>query len=157
MSTEAFEFRPIGIVHSPYRTKEETPIQSRYSDARGEIEIFEEYADGLKDLEGFSHIWVLYVFHKSEGHSLHVKPYLDDELRGVFACRAPRRPNPIGMSLVELLERRNNMLLIKGLDMLDGTPVLDIKPYINEFDEMENIRTGWIKGRASSGAGQKGG
>lgn len=151
------ELKPIGVVRSPYKTQSDAPIQSRLSDDEAEIEIYEEYGDGLKDIEGFSHIWVLFHFHKSEGFALHVKPYLDDELRGVFACRAPRRPNPIGMSLVELEKREGNILKIRGLDMLDGTPVLDIKPYVGVFDEDTDIRIGWLEGKAHDGRGKKGG
>ncbi len=151
------ELKPIGIVHSPYKTMSDAPVQPSFSDDEGEIEIFEEYADGLKDIEGFSHIWVIFQFHKSEGYGLHVTPYLDDELRGVFACRAPRRPNPIGMSLVELVEREGNILKIRGLDMLDETPVLDIKPYVGVFDEDTNVRIGWLEGKANGGREKKGG
>ncbi len=151
------EFEPVGVVHSPYKEKKDAPIQPRFSDTEGEIEIFEEFADGLKDIDGFSHIWVLFEFHRSEGFDLHVRPYLDDELRGVFACRTPRRPNPIGMSLVRLVGRSGNILKISGLDMLNGSPVLDIKPYVNTFDEEEDVRIGWLEGKAQQGKGKKGG
>jgi tRNA-Thr(GGU) m(6)t(6)A37 methyltransferase TsaA len=151
------EFVPIGTVHSSYKTKSEAPIQPRFSEAEGEIEVFEEFADGLKDIEGFSHIWVLFHFHASEGYDLCTTPYLDDELRGVFACRSPRRPNAIGMSLVRLIERKGNILRIKGLDMIDGTPVIDIKPYVGEFDESEDIRIGWLEGKVHKANVTRGG
>ncbi len=151
------EFKPIGKVHSPYKEKATAPIQPKYSDEFGKIEIFPEFADGLKDLEGFSHIWVIFVFHKSEGYDLHVKPYLDEEARGVFACRAPRRPNPIGMSLVKLENISDNILNIKGLDMLDGSPVLDIKPYVGDFDEFSDVRIGWLEGKVQQAPDKTGG
>jgi tRNA-Thr(GGU) m(6)t(6)A37 methyltransferase TsaA len=152
-----YAFKPIGVVRSPYRSRAEAPIQARHSDAEGTIEIFEEFEEGLKDLEGFSHIWVLYLFHESDDYSLQVRPYLDDGARGVFACRAPRRPNPIGLSAVRLLSRQGNILRVKGLDMLDGTPVLDIKPYVPEFDTDEEIRLGWLEGKAGFAKDAKGG
>lgn len=151
------EFKPIGVVHSPYESLSEAPIQPRFSDAEAKIEIFPKYADGLKDIEGFSHIWVIFHLHAVEGYELHVKPYLDDTPRGVFACRAPRRPNSIGISLVKLVEREDNILKIKGLDMIDGTPVIDIKPYVEVFDEAEDIRMGWLEDKTRMGKGAKGG
>jgi len=151
------EFKPIGVVHSPYKSLSEAPIQPRFSDAEATIEIFQEYAEGLKDIEGFSHIWVLFHMHAAEGYELHVKPYLDDEKRGVFACRAPRRPNPIGISLVRLVGREGNILKIRGLDMIDGTPVIDIKPYVSVFDEDDDIRIGWLEGKAHKGKDARGG
>ena len=151
------EFKPIGTVHSPYKEKTDAPIQPKFSEEHGQIEIFPEFTDGLKDLEGFSHIWVLFVFHKSEGFKLQVKPYLDDVERGVFACRTPRRPNPIGMSLVKLENRKDNILNVKGLDMLDGSPVLDIKPYIGEFDELSDVKIGWLQDKVQQASGKKGG
>jgi tRNA-Thr(GGU) m(6)t(6)A37 methyltransferase TsaA len=151
------QFEPVGVVRSPYRTKREAPIQPRFSEEEALIEIFGEFAEGLKDIEGFSHIWVLFHFHESEGFDLCTKPYLDDEERGVFACRSPRRPNPIGMSLVKLVGREGNMLRIKGLDMIDGTPVIDIKPYVDFFDEDEEIRIGWLEGKAEKAKQAKGG
>ncbi|MDY6932399.1 MAG: tRNA (N6-threonylcarbamoyladenosine(37)-N6)-methyltransferase TrmO, partial [Halobacteriota archaeon] len=107
-------------------------------------EIFEEYEEGLSDLDGFSHIILIFAFHKSNGFSLKVKPFLDDSVRGLFATRSPRRPNKIGMSIVNLIEIKGNILSVKGVDMIDGTPLLDIKPYIPEFDERDDVRTGWL-------------
>lgn len=140
-----FELKPIGVIRSPYKTSAEIPIQAYLSEEEGEIEVINEYVEGLKDIEGFSHIVILYIFHKSQGYSLHVKPYLDTHLRGVFATRHPRRPNPIGISIVRLLERKGNILRIKGMDVLDGTPLVDIKPYVLQFDDRENIKMGWLE------------
>lgn len=151
------EFTPIGTVHSPYRELTDAPIQPRYSDEMGQVEIYPEFADGLSDLGEFSHVWIIFIFHKSGGYELHVKPYLDEEKKGVFACRAPRRPNPIGMSLVRLESIDGNILNIKGLDMLDGTPVLDIKPYVADFDESQDASIGWLRGRVQDAPGKRGG
>ncbi|MBN2014960.1 MAG: tRNA (N6-threonylcarbamoyladenosine(37)-N6)-methyltransferase TrmO [Candidatus Altiarchaeota archaeon] len=142
-----FELKPIGIIHSPYRNLEEIQIQASMSEAIGKIEVFREYEPGLKDIEGFSHIIILYLFHKSEDYKLHVKPYLDTGLRGVFATRFPRRPNPIGLSIVRLIEREKNVLKVEGIDVLDGTPLLDIKPYVPEFDDRKSIEIGWLEGK----------
>ena len=140
-------FRPIGIIHSPYKTKEETPCQGYRSHEEGEVEVFEEFEEGLADLDGFSHIILLYLFHKSDSYSLKVKPFLDDSLRGLFATRHPRRPNPIGLSVVKLLSRRKNILRIAETDILDGTPLLDIKPYVPQFDQREKVKVGWLEGK----------
>ena len=139
------ELKSIGVIRSPYKNKEDIPIQAYRSEEEGEIEVFKEYKEGLKDIEGFSHIIILYIFHKSEGYSLHVKPYLDPNLRGLFATRYPDRPNPIGISTVRLLEREGNILKIKGMDVIDGTPLIDIKPYVPRFDEREEVKVGWLE------------
>lgn len=139
------ELKPIGIIHSPYKTKEDIPIQAYRSEDVGEIEIFKEYEKGLNDIEGFSHIIIVYIFHKSHGYSLHVKPFLDPSLRGLFATRHPNRPNPIGISTVRLLKRKVNILKIKGMDVIDGTPLVDIKPYVPRFDERKEARYGWLE------------
>jgi len=137
--------KPIGIIHTPYKTTKEIPCQGYRSKEIGEIEVFNEYGEGLTDIEGFSHIVVLYSFHKSEPYTLLVKPFLDDRLRGLFATRAPKRINPIGLSVVKLLERKGNILRITEVDMLDGTPLIDIKPYVPRFDEREDVRIGWLE------------
>jgi tRNA-Thr(GGU) m(6)t(6)A37 methyltransferase TsaA len=139
--------KPIGIIHSPFKHREDTPIQPSRSDAIGEIEVFKEYQEGLEDIEGFSHIILIYWFHKSRGHRLKVKPFLDEKLRGLFATRAPRRPNQIGLSVVRLLRRKENILSVKGIDVIDGTPLLDIKPYVPDFESYEKIKIGWLKGK----------
>ena len=140
--------KPIGILHSPFTDKNQTPIQSTRSQVSGYVEVFPEFAEGLKDLEGFSHIILLYIFHQSDGYTLQVKPFLDDRLRGLFATRHPCRPNPIGLSIVRLLTRRGNILNVEGVDMLDGTPLLDIKPFVPEFDVRTNVKTGWYAQRS---------
>lgn len=138
---------PIGVIHSPFTDKSKTPIQPSRSTAKGTIEIFSDFIEGLADVEGFSHIILLYVFHQSSGYELQVKPFLDNQLRGLFATRHPCRPNPIGMSIVRLLRCRNNVLEIDGVDVLDNTPLLDIKPYVPDFDLRTGERTGWYEVR----------
>ncbi len=142
-----YVFKAIGTIRTPFRDKDDMPIQSARSQATGQVEIAPEYAGGLKDIEGLSHIILLYVFDRSNGYALEVKPFLDDALHGVFSTRYPRRPNPIGMSIVKLLSRRGNVLEFEGADMLDGTPLLDIKPYIPEFDVREVSGVGWYGSR----------
>ena len=134
---------PIGVIHSPFTDKSHTPIQASRSKARGVVDVYTEFAEGLQDLDGFSHIFLLYAFHESSGYSLLVKPFLDDRLHGLFATRYPARPNPIGLSIVRLIARQGNTLEIEGVDMLDGTPLLDIKPYVPDFDIRTDTRNGW--------------
>ncbi|OGN89533.1 MAG: tRNA (N6-threonylcarbamoyladenosine(37)-N6)-methyltransferase TrmO [Chloroflexi bacterium RBG_13_48_10] len=143
-----FMMKPIGILHSPFTVKEQTPIQPTRSNALGWAEVFPEFAEGLEGLEGFSHIFLLYVFHQSDEFCLMVQPFLDDKLHGLFATRYPSRPNPIGLSIVRLMARRENILDIEGVDMLDGTPLLDIKPYVTDFDVHSNVKTGWYAQRS---------
>ena len=143
-----YTLKQIGVIHSPFRDKAQTPIQPNRSQARGQVEVFPEYAPGLQDLEGFSHIYLLYAFHLSEGCALRVQPFLDDEEHGLFATRHPCRPNPLGLSVVRLLARRDNILDIEGVDVLDGTPLLDIKPYIPDFDVRTDVKTGWYVNRS---------
>ena len=141
------ECRPIGFIHSPFKERRGTPIQpTRGRGVRGTVEIMPEYADGLADLNGFSHVVLIYIFHRSQGFDLRVTPFLDTEKRGLFATRAPRRPNPIGLSVVRLIGIEDNRLLIEDLDILDGTPLLDIKPYVPEFDHRTEVREGWLEG-----------
>jgi len=142
-----FEIHPIGVVVSPYTKPEDVPIQASRSTACGKLMIFDEYAEGLKDLEGFSHITILYRFHLSSDEPLLVKPFLDDAPRGVFATRSPSRPNRIGVSTVKLISRHENVLEVEGLDVLDGTPLLDIKPYVPQFDNRAATSIGWLKKR----------
>jgi tRNA (adenine37-N6)-methyltransferase len=142
---------PIGIIHSPHQRAEGTPIQAAMATGvRGTVEVLPEYAAGLRDLEGFERIWLVYWFDRAKPAELVVTPYLDTTPRGLFATRAPCRPNPIGLSCVRLLEVRENILHVEGLDILDGTPLLDIKPYIPAFDAFEAKRIGWCaEGRGS--------
>ena len=109
------------------------------------MEVFDNYVDGLMDLEGFSHIILLYLFHRSHGYNLQVVPYLDTKPRGLFATRAPKRPNAIGLSVVRLERIEHGILHIQNVDILDGTPLLDIKPYVPEFDAAVEVRTGWLE------------
>lgn len=139
--------KPIGIIRSPFKKKKGTPIQPFRSKAIGSIEVFNEYKEGLSDIEGFSHIILIYKFHKSRGYRLRVKPFLDDKLRGLFATRYPRRPNQIGLSVVKLLKRKGNILFVKNIDVVDGTPLLDIKPYVSDIVPKEKIQIGWLKGK----------
>jgi tRNA-Thr(GGU) m(6)t(6)A37 methyltransferase TsaA len=143
-----FIMRPIGVIHSPFTDKNQTPIQPSRSQAIGQVEVYPEFAEGLQDVEGFSHVILLYVFHCSTGYSLRVKPFLDDTLHGLFATRYPCRPNPIGLSIVRLKAQHDNVLEIEGVDVLDGTPLLDIKPYVPDFDAQENVRVGWYETRS---------
>jgi tRNA-Thr(GGU) m(6)t(6)A37 methyltransferase TsaA len=143
-----FIMKPIGIIHSPFTEKREMPIQASRSQSTGSVEVYPEFMDGLKDLDGFSHIIIFYIFHQSTGFSLHVKPFLDDHERGLFATRYPARPNPIGISIVELENVQANYLTVKGIDVLDGTPLLDIKPYVPDFDVRLEVRTGWYETRS---------
>lgn len=145
---ESFSLKPIGVIHTPFKEARGTPIQPDRSDgARGKVELYPEYVRGLKDLDGFSHITLLYYFHFSKGFELEVIPYLDDKKRGLFATRAPRRPNPIGLSVVKLDKIENNILHIINVDMIDGTPLLDIKPYVRNFDSAEDHKIGWLENR----------
>jgi len=137
--------RPIGIIRSPHRDPAGTPIQPRYAEgAVGRAELLPEYAEGLQDIDGFSHLHVLYFMHRAGAVRLMVKPYLQDTLRGVFATRAPARPNPIGLSIVRLVGRSGSVLHLADVDMLDGTPLLDIKPYARRFDVFDVKRSGWL-------------
>ncbi|MFH1687651.1 MAG: tRNA (N6-threonylcarbamoyladenosine(37)-N6)-methyltransferase TrmO [bacterium] len=146
---ETITLTPIGVIHTPFKQPKGTPIQPRRAGgAEGTIEILPEFVEGLADLDGFSHIVLLYHFHLSTGYRLKVVPFLDDCERGLFATRAPRRPNPIGLSVVRLDHIEGNVLFIRDVDMVDGTPLLDIKPYVPDFDDAGDIRIGWLEGRA---------
>jgi len=143
-----FKLKSIGIVHSPFKKKEDIDSK-KYADSggfdsvHGELELFKEFEEGLKDIEGFSHLVVLFAFHESEGYRLHTKPLLDDSLRGVFSTRSPNRPNPIGMTVVKVIERKGNSLKVSGIDMIEGTPILDVKPYTTR-DQKSSIKLGWL-------------
>jgi tRNA-Thr(GGU) m(6)t(6)A37 methyltransferase TsaA len=147
------EFTPIGIVRSPFETLDNMPIQpSGAKGIEGTADIFEEFRAGLADLDGFSHVILLYHFHRSSSFSLSVVPFMDSAARGLFATRAPRRPNQIGLSVVELIEIRAGILHIRNIDIVDGTPLLDIKPYVPEFDAPEKARIGWLETRVRAAA-----
>jgi tRNA-Thr(GGU) m(6)t(6)A37 methyltransferase TsaA len=141
----SISYQPIGTIHSPFEGIERVPIQpAAASGIRGTVEVFSEFTAGLRDVQGFSHIILLYHFHRVTQARLTVVPFLDDEPRGVFATRAPSRPNPIGLSIVRLLGTEGNVLHVENIDIVDGTPLLDIKPYIPAFDHNEAERTGWL-------------
>ena len=151
---ERLTLDPVGIIHSEHHEPQRTPIQPVCADgSRGRVEIFTQYAGALDDIEGFSHLHLIYWLHRAAeiagsiaGPSpLKVMPFLDDVPRGVFATRAPVRPNPLGLSVVRLLERRGAELLVEDLDVLDGTPLLDIKPYVESFDLRLGTRGGWTE------------
>ena len=132
------------------------PIQpAGAAGVQGTVEVFEQYRPGLKDLDGFSHIILLFHFHRSDSFKLEVVPFLDTEPRGLFSTRAPKRPNPIGLSVVELDKIEGGVLHIRNVDILDGTPLLDIKPYVPEFDTQVNVRTGWLEKARKSVASRK--
>jgi tRNA-Thr(GGU) m(6)t(6)A37 methyltransferase TsaA len=144
MTEAVITYRPIGVIRSDHLVEDRTPIQPAYaSGCRGRAEVFPPFAGGLRDLEGFSHVYLIYHFHRCGPARLLVKPFLQDVERGVFATRAPCRPNAIGLSIVELVRREGNVLYIDRVDILDGTPLLDIKPYAARFDRIEATRNGW--------------
>lgn len=142
-------FKPIGTIHSPFQKKEDIK-RSRNTDPkgfgsiRGELEVFEEYAEGLQDLDGFSHIILIFAFHKSGERKLHAHPPHNGKRRGVFSTRSPNRPNPIGVTVLRLLRRDKNRLHVQGVDMIEGTPILDIKPYTPR-DQKPEARFGWLE------------
>ena len=139
-------YRQIGVIRSPFAEAKDTPIQPAGAvGVNGTVEVFQVYTPALKDLEGFSHIILLYHFHLSAGYSPSVKPFLDGEHRGLFSTRSPRRPNPIGLSVVRLVGIEDNVLHIQDIDIIDGTPLLDIKPYVPDFDIREVQRFGWLE------------
>lgn len=140
------EFQTIGVIHTPFTELESMPIQpAGAAGVEGTVEVFEEYRAGLKDLDGFSHIILLYHFHRSRGFEPHVVPFMDSQPRGVFATRARSRPNPIGLSVVRLNRIEDGVLHIENVDILDDTPLVDIKPYVPEFDTQVDVRTGWLE------------
>lgn len=150
-------FTPIGVIHSEHTVPEKTPIQPIYAqECFGTANIYAEYADGLKDLEGFSHVYLLYHMHRAKPTKLIVKPFLQDSEHGVFATRFPARPNTVGLSVAELIERRGNILHLKGVDILDETPLIDIKPYSAKFDHIQATRNGWMDEVSEAEAIQRG-
>lgn len=143
---ETIIINPIGIIRTPHTDIKNMPIQPIAAEGiKGYIEIFPQYVNGLKDIDGFSHITLLYHFHKINGYELEVVPFMDVESRGIFSCKAPKRPNAIGMSTVKLLGVENNKLYIEQVDMLDGTPLIDIKPFYPRYDNRENVKIGWLE------------
>jgi tRNA-Thr(GGU) m(6)t(6)A37 methyltransferase TsaA len=142
---------PIGTIATPFTALEQMPIQPKgAADVEGRLILDPEYAEGLKDLEGFSHVYVIYHFHEATRTELTVTPFMDTRQRGVFATRSPLRPSHIGMSVTRVVAITDNIVTVKGIDVLDGTPLIDIKPYIPQFDSVENVRTGWMTKDAQS-------
>jgi len=140
------KYKPIGVIHSPFKEPKGIPIQPAGAQGiDGTVELFPEYTEGLKDVEGFSHLILIYHFHLSKESPLKVKPYMDNKVHGVFAMRGPSRPNSIGISIVRLVRVKGNILHIQDIDIVDGTPLLDIKPYVPEFDIREVEKTGWLE------------
>jgi len=140
------KIKPIGIIHSTHYTIEDMPIQSKgATELDGYALVDKKYIDGLHDLEGFSHIYLLYSFHKATRTELLVTPFLDKQTRGVFSTRSPLRPNHIGISIVKLKRVEGNKIVVAGIDILDGTPLLDIKPYIEKFDAVKESTSGWLQ------------
>ncbi len=143
---KAVRYHPIGVIRTPFRELEGMPIQPvGAGGVQGTVEVDARYREGLKDLRGFSHVILLYHFHRCRGFRLRVTPFLDRRARGVFATRAPQRPNPIGLSVVRLIAVRGGKLTVEGLDMLDETPLLDIKPYVPGFEASGSVRIGWLE------------
>lgn len=145
MHNMEIKINPIGIIHTPFKEIGEMPIQPlAASGIQGKIEMRPEFTEGLTDLDGFSHITLLYYFHKVKGFELKVKPFMDTEKHGIFATRSPKRPNSIGMSTVKLLKIEENILYIEMVDILDGTPLIDIKPFFSKFDNRTDTKSGWL-------------
>jgi tRNA-Thr(GGU) m(6)t(6)A37 methyltransferase TsaA len=142
---------PIGLIHTPFKHAQGTPIQGIAGmRAEGIVEVLPDLIEGLRDLEGFDRLWLIYQFDRASDVQLIVRPYLDTTVRGVFATRSPVRPNHIGISVVRLLQIEQNRLHVADVDMLDGTPLLDIKPYVPAFDSFEQSGAGWLKGKSAS-------
>ena len=139
-------FKPIGIIHTPFKSLKGIPIQSSLSESKGTIEMFPEYQSGLKDLSGFSHIYCLYFFDMVKlPVPLQSKPFLVNKTKGVFAIRTPFRPNPIGLSIFEIIKIEENKIHVKNVDILDKTPILDLKPFISQLDNVKTSKIGWLK------------
>lgn len=140
------EITPIGTIETPFDDLEHMPVQpAGAAGVTGRVIVDAEYEQGLSDIDGFSHLILLYRFHRSTGYDLMVKPFLDDTKRGLFATRAPRRPNQIGLSIVRLTARQGRVLTVRGIDVLNGTPLIDIKPYVPKFDVRDVTATGWLE------------
>lgn len=145
---ESWQIHAIGVIHTPFAEALDTPIQPiAASGVRGHVEVLPQYAAGLKDIEGFSHLTLVYCFHRITGHALQVVPFMDTQVHGIFATKAPKRPNRIGISTVRLLGVRGNRLDIEEVDMLDGTPLIDIKPFYPRYDNRDAnaVRIGWLE------------
>ena len=140
------KYQPIGFIHSPFTDLENMPIQpAGKASGPGTVDILPEFSEGLKDVESFSHVILIYHLHRVRRHQLTVTPFLDQQPRGIFATRAPTRPNPVGISVVKLLKIEGNRLYVDEVDILDGTPLIDLKPYVPEFDVRSDARAGWLE------------
>lgn len=138
-------FQPIGVIHSEHHEQENTPIQGVFNPSVGFVEVFPEFTDGLRDIGSFTYLYLLYCFDRATGVCLLQKPFLDGEKeRGIFAIRHYNRPNPLGLSIVKLLKVEGNILTVEGVDVLDGTPLIDIKPYVRQFDHRNEVKSGWV-------------
>lgn len=142
-----FTIQSIGLIHTRIKSKKDAPIQPLFSKERGTVEVFNEFETGLQDIDGFSHLILLFRFHDAGDVNLVRSPFLEKTKHGIFAMRAPNRPNKLGLSVVRLIERKGNILTVEGVDMLDGTPLLDIKPYVPQFNNAEDVKIGWLEGK----------
>jgi len=157
MRKTEINYAPIGIIESPHADPRQTPVQPVFATGvEGKVVLFEKYQDGLKDLEEFSHIYLFYHFNKTDRTELQLKPFLEDKIHGVFATRAPYRPNKLGMSLVRIKKIIGNTIYVSDLDVLNETPLIDIKPYVHRFDHRENVKSGWQDDVSDDEAGQRG-
>jgi len=146
------KIKPIGIIHTPYKEPKGIPIQGKFEKGvKGTVRLFPEYQAGLKDIEGFSHIILIYYFDRSKEEKLTSRPFLEDEIHGIFAIRSPHRPNHIGFSIVKLGSVKDGIITFSEVDILDGTPLLDIKPYVKHFDSRDKVKNGWIDKHFKSG------
>jgi len=146
------KIKPIGIIHTPYKDPTGIPIQGKFEKGvTAQAELFAEYQNGLKDIEGFSHIILIYYFDRSKDEKLVAQPFLEDETHGIFAIRSPHRPNHIGLSIVKLEKVEKNIITFSEVDILDGTPLLDIKPYVSHFDSREDVKNGWLEKHFKNG------
>lgn len=139
--------QPIGVIHSPYRDRDEAPYQGYRTKEISRIEVFGEFEEGLQDIDGFSHIVIIYWFHRSHGYHLIVETPWDDVPHGLFTTRSPHRPCPLALTVVELVSRDRNILKVRGLDAIDGSPLLDIKPYVPAVDGRSVVKSGWLERR----------
>ena len=148
----AIKLKPIGVIRTPYKESKGMPIQGKFKrGVTGTARVFPEYKDGLKDIEGFSHVILIYYFHRSKEEQFLGKPFLEDIKHGIFAIRSPHRPNHIGFSIVKLEGVEKNVVKFSEVDILDGTPLLDIKPYVSHFDSRKNVKNGWLKKHFKNG------
>jgi len=146
MSVDKITFQPIGFLFTPFKENKDVPRQPKFAKGvPGKLVIQPEFVPGLKDLEGFSHVYLIFHFNRSEGYQLTLTPFNETEKHGVFATRAPYRPNPLGLSIVRLVSIENDTLYLENVDILDGTPILDIKPYIHEMENQDETKSGWFQ------------